>query len=41
MVPGIAVLNAPADVDVLHLLAPLGLREEDIDVYQEDEATSS
>ena len=37
-VPGIAMLNAPADVDVLHLLAPLGLVEEDIDVYQEEDA---
>ena len=33
LVPGIAMLNAPADVDVLHLLAPLGLVEEDVDVY--------
>ena len=39
LVPGIAMLNAPADVDVLHLLAPLGLVEEDVDVYHEDDET--
>jgi hypothetical protein len=31
------MLNAPADVDVLHLLAPLGLTADDVDVYQEGE----
>ena len=37
LVPGIAMLNAPADVDVPGLCALMGIADEDIDVYQETE----
>jgi hypothetical protein len=36
LVHGIAMLNAPADVDVRVLLAPLGIMGEDVDIYQDE-----